>query len=69
MSNVFELMEENAIAVRAYKKACSERDRLKALNAELIKVMAQACKDLSAIVWTDDALAVRDRLDAACRKP
>ena len=34
-------------------------------TAELLKVMAQACKDLSAIVWTDDALAVRDRLQAA----
>ena len=42
-----------------------ERDRLKAINAELLKVMAQACKDLSAIVWTDDALAVRYRLQAA----
>ena len=55
--------------VAAVRTLGAERDRLKALNAELIKVMAQACDDLSAIVWTDDALAVRDRLDAACRKP
>ena len=41
------------------------RDRLKSLNAELIKVMSQACDDLSAIVWTDDALNVRDRMQAA----
>ena len=42
-----------------------ERDMLKALNAELRKVMSQACKDLSAIVWSVGALAVRDRLQAA----
>ena len=59
----------NARLIAEAPETAAERDRLKELNAELLKVMAQACKDLSAIVWTDDALAVRDRLDAACRKP
>ena len=47
--------------------------RLKALNAELLKVMVQACEDLTGIVWTDEALGVRDRIQetitATDRKP
>ena len=47
------------------EKWADERVMLKELNAELIKVMVQACEDLTNADCEDDTLDVRDRMQEA----
>ena len=45
MRTLIELLEANAIAVRECKKACNERDRLKVLIADFVKLVQDSSED------------------------